>query len=218
MHKPTLFIHCGTGNDRYVSIMNEFFSALDKSGFRNQLDVKVCSVGTPRKNEPWFDPKYHNDDFGRGEFFTLEILRNFCRDAGVGVPVGYIHTKGVFNGFDNPCIIDWRQYMSYFVLERVQDCLKALAEGNDVVGVDWVTEPNKHFSGNFWWATSQYINRLPQIDPPNFTIEGAPTPRHLAEFWIGYGFPKVKCLHSSNINVYERHLHRYQRLRYAKEY
>lgn len=217
MHKPTLFIHCGIGNDRYALIMDEFFSHLDKSGARDKLDIRVCSVGRKPANELWFNEQYHNDDFGKGEFFTLGILQNFCKEIGVGVPVGYVHTKGVFNGFDNPCIIDWRQYMGYFVLERVHDCLRALEEGNDVVGVDWVTEPNKHFSGNFWWANSQYINRLPKIDPPNFQIEGAPSQRHLAEFWIGYGFPKVKCLHSSKINVYERHLHRYPRSLYEIE-
>jgi hypothetical protein len=215
MHKPTLFVHCGTGNDRYSTIMDEFFSSIEMSGMKNEIDVRVCSVGKPQTNETWFNQEYHNDDFTKGEFFTLEILRQFCKNVGVGVPVGYVHTKGVFNGFDNPCIIDWRQYMGYFVIERARDCIKALGEGYDAVGVDWVTLPNKHFSGNFWWASSQYINRLPQINPPIFQIEGAPTPRHLAEFWIGYGFPKVKSMHNSNICVYERHLHRYPKEKYA---
>jgi hypothetical protein len=41
-----------------------------------------------------------------------------------------------------------------------------------------------------------------------------PSHRHLAEFWIGANNPKVKCLHQSGINVYERHLHRYHESKY----
>jgi hypothetical protein len=214
MIKPTLFIHCGTASDRYVSIMKEFEEDLNASKFKDAIDVRVCSVGDPKPDEKWFNIDYHHNDFSKGEFFTLEKIRNFCKQVGVGIPVGYVHTKGVFNGFDNPCIIEWRQYMSYFILQKAQDCIESLKD-HDVVGVDWVTEPNKHFSGHFWWANSQYINRLPQIDPPNFWIDKCPSTRHLAEFWIGYGFPRVKCLHSSGINVYERHLNRYPREKYV---
>jgi len=214
MRKPTLFIHCATANDRYVTILDEFFSAIQRSGISQKIDIRVCSTGEPKNAETWFDPKHHSNDFSQGEFFTLEILREFCRENSEKIPVGYIHTKGAFNGFDNPCITDWRKYMGYFVLERAKDCIEAIQEGYDAVGVDWVTSPNKHFSGNFWWASSQYINRLPQINPPVFWVEGAPSTRHLAEFWIGYGFPKVKSLHNSNINVYERHQHLYPKEKY----
>ena len=108
----------------------------------------------------------------------------------------YIHTKGV-TAPNNPNQRDWRKYMEYFTIERYEDCIKAL-ETYDVCGVNWHPPlwdvKNYHFSGNFWWARAEYIKNLPPIN-----LDGD---RHEAESFLGYGNPRVKCLHESDIDHY----------------
>jgi len=207
--KPRIYIHCGLFGDKYKPIMDEFVEFIDNSNMSTDVDVIVCTVGSDECTEKWYNKENNHPDITKGEFHTLGMLKKWADSTTTRIPVGYVQTKGVFNGFDNPCIIDWRRYMAYFTLEKMKDCIDAMNSGYDAAGVDWKEEPNKHFSGTFWWSNTDYIKSLPQIDPPNFFINGCPSYRHLAEFWIGYNNPKVKCFHQSNINIYERHLHRY---------
>jgi hypothetical protein len=110
---------------------------------------------------------------------------------------------------ENQCIIDWRKYMTYFNVVRHQQCLDAL-EYYDACGVDFVESPAKHFSGNFWWCNSNYIKGLPSINEiSNSNYPSVLTTRHNAEFWLGMGNGKFKNFWSSNIPVFERHLHQY---------
>ena len=146
------------------------------------------------------------------EFDTLEELSKFCKEN-ESAKVLYIHTKGVTTP-NNPCISDWRKYMSYFLIEKYDDCLNAL-KTVDACGVDWQEHPEPHFSGNFWWANASYINKLPSIETiSNPANRPTLTLRHQAEFWIGMNDPKIVSLHQSGIPVMERHLHRYERGEY----
>ena len=114
----------------------------------------------------------------------------------------YLHTKGVTTP-DNLCIDDWRQYMTYFNVNQYQKCFDMLDE-YDSCGVDLVSEPATHYSGNFWWANSSYIKQLPTIDEIKFPkIPPILSIRHNCEFWIGMGNGKLKSLWNSYINVYE---------------
>jgi hypothetical protein len=212
--KGRLFIHCGFFETRHLSIMKEFLDAIESSKVSDEVDVIVCTVGGGGCSQPWYDEKLNCEEFQVGEFHTLGVLKDFANKSQTNVPVGYIHTKGLVNGWDNPCISDWRKYMTYFIVERMKDCNEYVMGGFDAVGVDWSELPNRHFSGNFWWSNTDYVKSLPNINPPNFQIENCPSHRHLAEFWIGANNPKVKCLHQSGIGIYERHLHRYEREKY----
>ena len=211
---PTIFIHCGNTDEKYIPIMDEYFKAIEKSVYKDKVNIIVSCVGTKRDNEPWFQENYYSDNFIEGELFTLKKLKLFCDNLNSNIPVAYINTKGTFNGFNNPCIIDWRQYMTYFILEKMEICINEIYNGYDAVGVDWNEIPNKHFSGNFWWASSEYIKSLPPADLEKTFIHNLPTERHFAEFWIGCNSPKIKCLHNSNIDVYYRHIQRYPRINY----
>jgi len=92
-------------------------------------------------------------------------------------------------------IESWRRYMEYFLIDRYEDCIKNLDDGFDACGVQLRGTPRKdslHFSGNFWWSKSEYINTLPDISelPLNF--------RWSAEFWIGSGDGKFKNFETNN--------------------
>lgn len=143
------------------------------------------------------------------EFSTLEIIKEYCANN-ENANILYIHTKGAAN--TNICIDEWRQYMLYFNLTDVVNVESILAE-NSACGVDLVNDPVPHFSGNFWWATSEHINSLKHPRDVN----GIFSERHKCEFWIcSNPDGKYVSLHNSNINVYQRHLTRYPREKYEK--
>ena len=146
------------------------------------------------------------------EFPTIRLLTQHSMDN-PGEAVLYIHSKGVSKS--NECIDDWRRYMMHFNVTKWKDCLKVLSNGSDTCGVDWSGWPMPHYSGNFWWAKTDYINKIGSVDDVNLTPSEAPLiGRHKAEMWIGTGEGWHKNLHSSNIPVLERHLHRYPEEKY----
>jgi hypothetical protein len=117
----------------------------------------------------------------------------------------YIHSKGAFvetwadivTRYKNVRL--WRDYMEYFVIEKWGDCIKVLDE-YDVCGVEWRTNPLPHFSGNFWWATDNYLGKLPNIldywSANQFQ-------RIWAEMYIGQSNPRVKDFSNFGYDMYK---------------
>ena len=121
---------------------------------------------------------------------------------------GYVHTNGAYNR--NSCIDDLRKYMCHFNLTNYKNCVEAL-ESVDCCGVDYRTEPQRHFSGNYWWANSKHLRTLPKPDDIISTL----TERHKCEFWACYSEDvRTKSFFDSGVNVYERHLYKYPKENY----
>lgn len=141
-------------------------------------------------------------DASPGERLTLELVRNFARFHPES-RILYLHTKGASHSTRTAQIDDWRRLMSHVVVENFSQCLAAL-EHHDAVGCELLDEPRRHFSGNFWWSTSQHLARLPEVGPD----------RHDAEWWV-LSPPGVQAcsLHDSGVNHYHE---RYPRGRYAE--
>lgn len=135
---------------------------------------------------------------------TLSILRNESLQSEEPYNILYFHAKavtsietclkrGMYGIFIN--YMHWRKHLNYFVLEKYQDCWNKLNEGFDVTGSNFGPWPSNHYSGNFWWANSEYIKTLP--DPnDNSWWESYKTQhpalltmadRLVAEMWIGSG-------------------------------
>ena len=126
------------------------------------------------------------------EFEALRVVQTLCLKYNCNV--FYMHTKGAgiseanksfyHNATDLPylltCVASWRKFMESYLLHKADLMLSKLVE-YDACGVNLCEEPKKHFSGNFWWARSEYVNKLPKID----LLER--TNRWAAEFWIGSG-------------------------------
>ena len=151
------------------------------------------------------------------EFPTQHHLWSYARDHPTSFLL-YLHTKGVGKEI-NPAIEDWVSYMTYFLIEQWQSCVKEL-ESNKTVGVDLRPEFHLHYSGNFWWTRADFVRLLP--NPLEFRdLTRYPNAiqswRHNAEFWICYDglAPGHVNLWSSNIHVGMRHLCLYPRDRYA---
>lgn len=100
------------------------------------------------------------------ENYTFQKIWNDCQKE--DLVVGYIHTKGITaiqhlhsgqtGKFKN--YYAWRQYLNWGVLTCWKTCVNAL-DTHDVSGINYQTDPSPHFSGNFWWSTSDHIRDLP---------------------------------------------------------
>jgi len=137
------------------------------------------------------------------EFEALKLIKEICKIRNCNI--FYIHTKGAGISPDNVefyhgstdynhlqlCVKDWRIFMENYLLFKHKGVINELKE-YDVCGVNLVNSPHNHFSGNFWWSKSEYINTLPDISelPLNF--------RWSAEFWIGSGDGKFKNFETNN--------------------
>lgn len=129
---------------------------------------------------------------------TLKWIRDYAKDN-PGDYVLYFHMKGITK--QNAATEDWRKYMEYFVIERWKDCIAKLDEGYDCCGVMWNSHTPigewPHFSGNFWWANTSYINTL------NHEYLEL-TWRYYREFWIGSN-PNVNQYEFHNSRMNDRH-------------
>jgi len=126
--------------------------------------------------------------------FERPILRILRQDA-VEMPFKalYLHSKGIRDHTQfNPCVKDWVDYLIYFNVERWKQNVIAL-DYYQTCGVNWQNEPCPHYSGNFWWARSDYLAGLPANIGPDYLSP---------EMWLGTNNPKYKCLFYSHINHY----------------
>ena len=135
-----------------------------------------------------------------GEMDTLKLLWDDCKQK--NSKILYLHSKGVSRP-GNQNVQAWIEYMEYFVIEKWKDCLNAL-DSHDTCGVNLQPKPMKHYSGNFWWANSSYIQKLSRFNPELSSY--IKVPRVYCEFWLlDNSFCKTSCLFSSNVDHYSVH-------------
>ena len=123
---------------------------------------------------------------------TIKLLYAFSK-LNPEYKVLYLHTKGI-TCQDNENVMDWIDMMKYFVIDQHDNCSKLL-KSHDSVGCNYSAQPYKHFSGNFWWANSNYIKqKLTKIYSDK---------KHINEWWICSGNDVNNFnLHNSGINHY----------------
>lgn len=197
------FIHVGIINN-WEPILKEQIRKINKGLYTTSEEIYIGSTGDRSKLlQLEFENKYkfinEAHPFEAGEIPTLNSLHDFCLNT--ECYVWYIHTKGVTRP-DNVCVQDWRKCMEYFVVKKYKNCISSL-QCHDACGVLWYDKDdprlpyqagNKpHFSGNFWWARSDYIRSLPKLE----------NNRREAEFLVGTNNPKIKCFHYSYLDHYK---------------
>jgi hypothetical protein len=150
---------------------------------------------------------------------TINLINDFS-NTNPNSYILYLHTKGIRYSKEDDKENDWINYMLYFLVEEYRNCISILDEKYDTAGCDYSIEldqkvfdgyhpypPPPHYSGNFWWANSNYLKTLPKlcVQPPD---------RNAPEFWLFQNNPNCYNLHSSNIN----HFHMtYPRTAYAHD-
>lgn len=218
-----IFLHIATMGE-FGKIQTELaHKIIDSLLLKNCDELNICYVGDGEfiKIFPEYDNRFKNKikyhrlgEINEYEFPTLQFIEDNTQD---GDKVFYLNGLGVTN--DSIYKQSWRKYLSYFNIEKWEECVKALDNGYDTCGVDFRTDPVQHYSGNFWWVNASYLKTLPKIQTLN--KENSPrvlTLRHNAEMYIGMN-PNVKprVLHQSNISQYSRHLFTYNEENYKNK-
>tara|TARA_B000000557_G_scaffold148350_1_gene120524 strand:- start:588 stop:1238 length:651 start_codon:yes stop_codon:yes gene_type:complete len=139
------------------------------------------------------------------ELPTLELMRIYSK-FNTNCNILYLQTKGISYDRNLDTVNDWIELMLYWNVEKHDNCLEFLNTTNiDTIGCNISTEPSPHYSGNFWWAKSTWINKLEKITKQE---------KALAEWWLmSQENGNHKCLYSSNVNHYNE---TFPRCKYVK--
>lgn len=183
----------------WEAVFNEQYGLLRSSGLFDAADGIFIGInGNQTAQFP--NEKVYSAINEHPEMHEADTLKALAYTAST-VPdakILYIHSKGVSNY--NKKSNDWRKMMNHFCIEKWQDCVDLLQD-HDAVGCNYLNYPDNdilkpHFSGNFWWANAEYINKLDMsyLDHPN---------RFSREFWIGTAHGDLHEVHNSGVNHYE---------------
>jgi len=197
--KPIYIVyHIAAINEKWIDLTQKSYNKLIKSNIlsdKNLKGVKISYLGDKNNIEIlkniWNDPKVEiinmGDNFKLYEYPAIELIKKTCKDEDCNIL--YFHCKGLLH--ENNSIDDWIEYLEYFNIEKYKHCLDKLID-HDVVGCNYYgltgdkyykNSPyyfllyERHFSGNFWWSKSSYINTLDNLP---YNSES----RHKPEFWI----------------------------------
>jgi hypothetical protein len=200
MNKIQIFYHLYCVNDCYERFISTY-NKIVLSGLIERVEqINAVLVG-PNSGLIQSKLKNHSKVIvfekhnSNTEAETLNMVWDYCKNNNGYVL--YLHSKGVTRP-TNANMSDWKNLMEYFLIEKYESCLEAL-KNNDVCGVNFLSGTTKpHFSGNFWWATTEHIKKLKNIKPDI-------NDRLYCEFWVLDTDKKVKHkeMHNSNINHYK---------------
>ena len=212
---------------RCKAIIRRQYDELESSGLLNwatQVHIGYVSKLPFPLTEVLDHPKIHiavSKPTGH-EGVTTSYLKRFC-DSHIGETyVLYIHTRGVTRQPDTPAD-DWTLMIEHFNVTRWTKAIYLLQNyltcGCELWPHRHRVRPDDfsyHYSGNFWWARSSYIQCLP---PPTYET------RHMqSEDWVlqlaGKGIAR-ECfgiLHRTAPCRYARGTIDSYRHRYPREY
>jgi len=164
--KTYVYIHVCCINN-WKEIFNNILSHIKTSGLHESIEKIRCNILTQNKDDiSWFqDDKIEiigtSHNLNLYETSTINLL---YRDATMDdFHVLYLHTKGVKHNNSNQCVNDWVEFLCYFNIQKHDICRNQL-ENYNCVGAnlstsDCIRHP-VHYTGNFWWSTSNYIRSL----------------------------------------------------------
>ena len=183
--KIACFIHSTNIELHKTEILEYLVNYLNNLGIINKLDfLFINNIGInidedyfKKINDKIIVVNYSNDN-NLFENCTLKQLYSFSK-LNTDYKILYLHTKGVSyekNHHFYKGIISWINYMLYCLVDNLDSCLNILKH-KEVVGCNYRVEGGNpiHFSGNFWWATSKYLNKLSIVGLNN---------KYDAEFWL----------------------------------
>ena len=200
--KTFCVIHSCTLQMTGTSVLDYIVEVINKTGFINIVDnVFINNIGLPIENK-YQNNKYivtnYSDNTELFEYPTLNKVGTIATNN-PDSNILYLHTKGISHINNINYIADWTNMMLYFLVEKHTECINKLNEGYDAVGCNYIEcnqyTDKKHFSGNFWWSKSTYINKLHLLDENTGN-------RAYAEFWLFTNNPSYYNMHSSNIDHY----------------
>ena len=203
-------IFCATG---WTELVKDQVAELRNSGLLRRTNKLYVSCITQNEN----DLDVIKDIIGRDKCEIVAVSNN---DSAYEYPAldamqekakisnrffaYYFHTKGISYYWasreQNPnkdslilCGFAWRKYYC-FVHYKI--AIRALKQGYDCYGVYYKNYRDRHFAGNFWWADSEYLKKLPTIS------ERERKDRLKAESWIGRNKHKAFVPFNTSAELY----------------
>lgn len=159
----------------YKEIVAEQMATLRRSGLLRRAEVIYCFICLYNEEimevlEPYLSKlRIISTPENLYERFALDNFRAHIPSTGPYY-LFYFHTKGVSRDVHSAQVFhERRRNLDFFILERHEVCLFWLDRGYDAVGTAMSLYPSLHFSGNFWWARSSHLDRLPpQVVSPGY--------------------------------------------------
>jgi hypothetical protein len=183
-----IFFHCYCLND-FATILASKLKKLKMSGLYDAVDKIYMPVFNfyPHHQEFLDDlrnvyPKIELSFITNAQFNsepdTLNLILKKANEYEKNTPILYLHTKGVSHLHPNlkRNIDAWVRYLDLYNISKWEECVSALKD-HDVAGGLYVDNP-QHFSGNFWWANSDYLKTLPRLTKYNIDQYNR------GEFWV----------------------------------
>jgi hypothetical protein len=208
-----------------VAVIGEQMAVMAQSGLLEAADylaVGINGSGESLVYTAMLIPEkahvvFHGLD-SRNENATVRLMETWLPEH-PGWAVLYFHAKGATWPYQDGTRSRWRNCMMTACVQNWRSCVRDLAGGFDSVGCHWLTSdqypwmpPHQAcWGGNFFWATSSFLQTLPSIlRSPRVQASGlkAPESRFEAEVWIGNGprLPRIKDYHPGWPFHYEQQL------------
>jgi GR25 family glycosyltransferase involved in LPS biosynthesis/glycosyltransferase involved in cell wall biosynthesis len=96
------------------------------------------------------------------ELPTMRLLHAYAQQN-PNKHVLYLHTKGISyasNTDEMTKSLDWTRFMLYALTVNTKKCVELLDSTVDTIGCTYSVKPHAHFSGNFWWSSTNHIAKL----------------------------------------------------------
>ena len=220
--KLSIYYHIWAPFDDYLVrfLIDEQIKRLELHSLTNQATLNVCVVGAAAQVIADYVKKIYGANVRKvelneegWELHTLKILHDDCK-ADPNQNVMYMHTKGLSHYYRSPKNTPhltntntWRHFMELVCIDKWRDCVKELQEF-DAVGMNLMSQPFVHFSGNYWWARGTHIIKLkdPFQDshlPPVQGYKGIQQ-RHNAESWVCSSPGKFRTKQQVHGSMYHR--------------
>ena len=166
-----LYFCCCYGN--YLSIVKEQIEILCDSGLYNETKNILFFV-TLYTTDNTELKKLVNQYDNKNKFIFITSEENLYEKFAINNYKKYIsnknyylyyfHTKGISrNSDENSIFSNRRKNLNFYTISKYKINLLLLKQ-YDAVGCSLSLYPLKHFSGNFWWSTSDHLNKLKNVN------------------------------------------------------
>lgn len=222
--KNFIYLHtCILNNWEEVTI--NILNKINESGLINEIDTlylfvlgditleNLDKVNKIIKLNPKYKLRKIKNTLNIYERLTLNQILDDCQNKYENCKILYLHSKGITrcNDWFYSNVTEWVDLLIYFNITKYKDCLKEL-DNFDTCGINLRTDDrysdknnhNYHYSGNFWWANSDYIKILPKLETKDVFNDRDDYIKYYLkpEMWICSKAKKCISLHDSNIDHY----------------
>ena len=194
--KNICFIHsCTLNNTKRLEYLINYLKNSNLYNIFDKIYINNIGLNIDINIDNKFELYNYSENNNLFEIPTLNKIHTFCNNNYNEYNILYIHNKGISYSDDYEELNNWIDMMLYFLVDKYELCLNKLLL-HDVVGSNYMIHPSKHFSGNYWWATSNYLKKIPKLSEININ-------KLDAEMWLFKNNPNYYEMHNSCVDHYK---------------